>query len=433
MAANSPEPPRPRIALYGHDTQGLGHLRRNLHLAAGMAADLPGVLGADVLVLTGASEVGLFERPYGVEAVVVPGVRKDSQGGYRPRRLRGHALDDVVDLRTSTIAGALQGFDPDILVVDKAPWGFAGELSLLLPQLKVKGTKLVLGLRDVLDDPAAASREWRRDRGDEAVRSLYDEVWVYGDQRVHDVPASAAMASDVRAKVHHVGYVCGRSTGLPVQPRTADTHPAAVEANRPPLPAGIDDYVLVMLGGGQDGLALARQAVRMALPPRVGLVLLTGPQMPSGHVAELIASSRADQLVLPFSSHASEWLAGAAAAITMGGANTVTEILATDTPALIVPRTRPRREQAVRAEALAARGLVEVLTEQFLTGRLLGEWARRAVLRRVDRSAIDLRGVRGARDRAETLLDRPGGPWHQGARPHPRGAAGFASPPLVLT
>lgn len=410
MAANSSAHGRPRIALYGHDTQGLGHLRRNLHLAAGLAADLPGGLGADVLVLTGASEVGLFDRAYGVEAIVVPGVRKDAQGGYRPRRLRGHALDDVVDLRSSTIAGALRGFAPDILVVDKAPWGFAGELSSVLPELKAGGTRLVLGLRDVLDDPVTSAREWRRDRGDEAVRRLYDEVWVYGDSAIHDVPAAAAMASDVRAKVHHVGYVCGRATGIPTAPRTADTHPAAMKAPRPPLPEGIDEYVLVMLGGGQDGLGLARQAVRMTLPHRVGLVLLTGPQMSSGHVAELMASARPEAVVMPFSPHASEWLAGAAAAITMGGANTVTEILSTDTPALVVPRTRPRREQAVRAEALAARGLVEMLTEHFLNARVLSEWARKAVTRRVDRSSIDLCGVRGARDRAEILLYRPQGP-----------------------
>lgn len=409
MAANPPAPYRPRIALYGHDTQGLGHLRRNLHLAAGLAADLPGGLGADVLVVTGASEVGLFDRPHGVEAVVVPGVRKDAAGGYRPRRLRGHRLDDVVDLRSATISGALHGFNPDLLVVDKAPWGFAGELQGVLPELKAAGTRLVLGLRDVLDDPAIASREWRRDRGDDAVRTLYDEVWVYGDRAVHDVPAAAGMASQVRAKVHHVGYVCGRSAGLPTQPRAVDAHPAAVAAGGPPLPEGIDSYVLVMLGGGQDGLALARQAVRMTTPPGVGIVLLTGPQMHSGHVSELMATKRADHVVMSFSPHASEWLAGAAAAITMGGANTVTEILSTDTPALVVPRTRPRREQAVRAEALAARGLVETLQEPWLTARVLSEWVRKAVVRRVDRSAIDLRGVGGARDRAEMLLGRHDG------------------------
>lgn len=404
MAPTTPATYRPRIALYGHDTQGLGHLRRNLHLAAGLASDLPGGLGADVLVLTGAAEVGLFERPHGVEAVVVPGVRKDSRGGYEPRRLRGHELGDVVDLRSSTIAGALHGFNPDVLVVDKAPWGFAGELSAVLPQLKSAGTRLVLGLRDVLDDPATASSEWRHDRGDEAVRALYDEVWVYGDQAIHDVPAAADMAADVRAKVHHVGYVSGRGAGLPSHPRALDAHPAAVEGRRPPLPPRVDQYVLVMLGGGQDGIALARQAVRMTMPQGVAMVLLTGPQMSSAHMAELMASCSRDHMVIPFSPHASEWLTGAAAAITMGGANTVTEILSTSTPALIVPRTRPRREQAVRAEALAARGLVDVLTEQWGTAQGLSDWVRRAVGRRVDRSAIDLSGVLGARDRVEMLL-----------------------------
>lgn len=177
---------RPRIALYGHDTQGLGHLRRNLVLARAFAADIPGGLGAEVLLLTGASEVGMFPRPEGVDAIVLPGVRKNKQGSYAPRHLRGR-LSDVVSFRSSLLATALTSFDPDLLVVDKTPRGFKGELMATLPDLRAEGVRTVLGLRDVLDDEPTTRRQWKDDDSDTVIRDCYDEVWVYGDPQVHDL------------------------------------------------------------------------------------------------------------------------------------------------------------------------------------------------------------------------------------------------------
>jgi predicted glycosyltransferase len=47
----------------------------------------------------------------------------------------------------------------------------------------------------------------------------------------------------------------------------------------------------------------------------------------------------------------------------MGGYNTFCEILSLDKPALIVPRTRPRLEQCIRAVEAERRGLVRMLRE----------------------------------------------------------------------
>lgn len=397
MAGNTNDEYRPRIALYGHDTQGLGHLRRNLKLSAGLAADLPEGLGADVLIVTGAAEVGMFELPAGVEAIVMPGVRKDATGSYGPRRLRGYELGDVVDLRAGTIAGALEKFAPEVFVVDKAPWGFAGELTEVLRDLRARGTHLVLGLRDVLDDPAVAAREWRRDQGDRAVRELYDEVWVYGDPRVHDVTEAANMAPDVRAKVRHIGYVSS-----PV--------PELCETDRPVLPAGCTDFVLVTMGGGQDGVEAALAALSADLPERIAMIVVAGPQMSPTDVARLEnrAAERADgrARVVSFTPHAYAWLAHARAAITMGGANTVTEVCGTSTPALVVPRMSPRLEQWERAQSLARLDYLEVLEPGLATPSVISHWLSTAVHRRVDRGGLDMGGVRGARDRVDHLLTR---------------------------
>src|SRR6185437_14995762 len=53
----------------------------------------------------------------------------------------------------------------------------------------------------------------------------------------------------------------------------------------------------------------------------------------------------------------------AAGVVAMGGYNTFCEILSFDKPALIVPRTRPRLEQYIRASRAAELGLATMLVD----------------------------------------------------------------------
>lgn len=69
--------PRRRIAFYSHDTQGLGHIRRNIALAGAIVAADP---RTDVLVLTGAPQATSLPLPPHTEVITVPTVAKDSDG-----------------------------------------------------------------------------------------------------------------------------------------------------------------------------------------------------------------------------------------------------------------------------------------------------------------------------------------------------------------
>ncbi len=379
---------RPRVALYGHDTLGLGHLRRNLALAGALAPEPPTGGGSDVLLLTGSSEAGLFPRPGGVEMVVVPGIRKDDRGVYRPRSLRA-PLADVVALRAATLRTALLHFAPDQLVVDKTPWGFRGELAQVLPRLKEAGTRLILGLRDVLDEPAVAAAQWRAQRGEAAARELYDEIWVYGYEQVHDLVEACGMSDAAAARTRHLGYLAPPATDRP---------------GRRPL--GDRPYVLVTVGGGQDGADLVEAAVRMKVPAGIDLVVLAGPQAGETRFSASRGSARqrAHVHVHRFSRHAADWLSGAEAVIAMGGANTVTELLATQVPALIVPRVTPRKEQLVRAMALQRHGALDVLVPELLSSERLGDWVRARLGTRIQRSHLRLDGRDQVRSRTCELV-----------------------------
>ena len=48
------------------------------------------------------------------------------------------------------------------------------------------GHALILGLRDIMDDPTSLAEEWRRKRVIPALKRFYDQIWVYGLPQVYD-------------------------------------------------------------------------------------------------------------------------------------------------------------------------------------------------------------------------------------------------------
>ena len=117
-----------------------------------------------------------------------------------------------------------------------------------LEMLKGSGTHVVLGLRDVMDDPAVLDDEWVRKGVYPALDDLYDEIWVYGLPQVYDPLTGLDIAPDIRAKVRFTGYL--------------RRHLPAIQAESEPLPFGSDPFILVTPGGGGDGVELVDWVLR---------------------------------------------------------------------------------------------------------------------------------------------------------------------------
>lgn len=352
-----------RVVLYSHDSQGLGHTRRNLALARSLAQHLPALTGRRVtgMLLTGVDDATSYGRPEGFDWVLLPGIRKGS-GGYVPRNL-AVGMAHLTSLRSGMLDAALTGFRPHLVVVDRHPWGVDGELLEPLRRLRAQspGTAVVLGLREVLDEPGVAAREWAALGDLERVREVYDQLWVYGDRAVHDPVVSGEIPAELADLVRYTGYL---ATGRVAGHRTS----------------GVDrPYVLTMAGGGCDGRRLTLAAARARMPHGHEHVVITGPQMPQEHAEQVRAAAVPGTRVLPCVPDALAEVVDAAAVVSMGGYNSVAEILTTNTPALLVPRDRPRREQLVRARALQARGAVDVLTADALTSTALSGWLHRVI------------------------------------------------------
>lgn len=382
---------RPRVVLYSHDTMGLGHMRRNLLIAEALAG---GSLEATVLLVCGAVEAGAFVLPPGIDCVTLPALRKQPTGSYDPRHL-DLTLTEVVALRASTIRAVVEAFEPDLLVADNVPRGAIGELQPTLQDLAARSVPCVLGLRDVLDDPPAVVREWRRARNEQAIRDYYEAVWVYGDPALYDLAAECRFGPAIRRKLRYLGYLDQR-----VRLRF---WPAGACAD--PLPEGA--FALCTVGGGQDGARLAEAFALAHAPAGVRRVIVAGPDMDGPGRDRLHALARRDPglTVLDFVREPTRLVARAACLVTMGGYNTVCEALSFRKRALVVPRVAPRREQLIRAERLRDRGLVDLLHPEALAPGSISSWIGDN-LGRPGRDGVDLGGLDRLRQLARELLAR---------------------------
>src|SRR5437764_7872085 len=162
-----------RYLFSAHDGFGLGHTRRNVVIARAVRRADP---AAEILVVTGLAHGVPWLNVPGIGVVDVPPLLKSSAGGYQSA---DGSFELAVAARTEVFAATVARFQPDVVVVDRHPFGTAGELRPGLELARAAGARLVLGLRDVIDDPEVVRFElqgqpWREAAG------LYDEVLVYG-------------------------------------------------------------------------------------------------------------------------------------------------------------------------------------------------------------------------------------------------------------
>jgi len=339
-----------RVLIYSHDTFGLGHLRRCRAIAHSMVERNPGM---SVLILSGSPIIGSFDFRTRVDFVRIPGVIKLRNGEYTALSLHMN-IDETIRMRASIIRHTADIFDPDLVLVDKEPLGLRGEMGETLQRMKRRGTPLVLGLRDVMDEPSLLAPEWERKNVLPALRDLYDEIWVYGLPQLCDPLADIVLPQSVRRKMVFTGYL---QRALPT---TSPTNPVKPPFDRP--------YLLVTPGGGGDGEALVDwvlKAYECDTPPPYPSLIVLGPFMSPESQADFSrrAARLPDMRVITFDAHIEPLMAGAAGVVAMGGYNTFCEVLSFDKPALFVPRTQPRLEQHIRAERALTLGLSSLLED----------------------------------------------------------------------
>ncbi len=338
-----------RVLIYSHDSFGLGHVSRCRTIANALVEADQSV---SVLILSGSPMIGSYEFRSGIDFVRVPGVVKQiDTGEYDSANLRV-GVEHTMELRTRIIRDTADIFRPDLFIVDKEPLGLRGEVGPALRLLKDRGTPLVLGLRDVMDDPAALAQEWERKKIVPALRDLYDEIWIYGLPQINKPLTGIDVPPSVRHKTVYTGYL---HRELPLH---ADVPHEIEEIDGP--------FILVTSGGGGDGEDLVDWVLAAHChDPHLlyDAAIFFGPCMSA--TARESFKDRAAKFknirTLTFTNNLGALMQRAAGVVAMGGYNTFCEILSFDKKAIIVPRTKPRLEQFIRARAARNIGLIEML------------------------------------------------------------------------
>jgi len=345
------------ILMYSHDTYGLGHIRRTMALAQSM-------LNKDhrILILTGSPIVGRFDFPKGIDFVRIPGMIKRTNDVYVPHSI---AIDPSLALaiRQNIILATAQTFRPDIFLVDKAPLGLKLEVTATLIWLRENSpkTQVVLGLRDIMDSPESTIQEWRERKMYEVFEQLYSEIWVYGSRHIFDAVEEYAIPKHIESKIHFTGYIPRHIPRL---------------RNRPALRRAlglcpVDKLVLVTTGGGGDGYKVIDTYLSMLETHSdcdFKSIVVTGPMLCEKLYDQLASRARKLKIrIFKFHRKMEKIILAADCVVSMGGYNTMCEIVSAARPMLIIPRSTPREEQLMRARIFAARGLLEYIPWETVT------------------------------------------------------------------
>lgn len=358
-------PSRPfNILMYSHDTYGLGHIRRTMAIANHLRDD-----NTNVLLLTGSPIAGRFSFPNQVDFVRIPGMIKKTNDEYRALSIK---IDDeqALKIRTDIILATAKSFKPDLFVVDKEPLGLKREVLPTLEWLKesLPASRAILGLRDILDEPKVIVEDWKQRNIYSYLSELYSEIWVYGNQEIFDPVRLYKIPQSISNRVVFTGYI----------PRIKKHSRIRKKIRRQYRILPDDTFVLVTTGGGGDGFDVVDHFVAMhdyfptSLPFKS--LIITGPFMRKRDREKLKKRAKVYGIkTIPFHPRLEELIQAADLVISMGGYNTICEILTQQTPALIIPRETPRKEQLIRAQCLKKENLIDYIAWHDITPQLLRE------------------------------------------------------------
>lgn len=379
----------PKIVLYSHDTFGLGNIRRTLLLAESLKEQYR---RASILIITGSPVIHSFRLPDGVDYIKLPSLDRVSAEQYEPLSL-ADCGDEVRTTRAAIVEQIITGFAPDLLIVDKRAAGINGELLSALRILRQNNhkTKIVLGIRDILDAPERTRRVLRENGSFDTIERFYDEVWVYGSPEIFDTAAEYEFPASILQKTHYCGYL-----KRPVAASTVGNGSLRV---------------LVTTGGGGDGSPMIETYLK-SLPLlteelAVSSTVVFGPQIAGEKRDEILKRYAASPGVkfIDFEPDLTKLYADADVVVSMAGYNTVCELLSHKKSAVLVPRSEPVREQLMRARLLAQNGLFQSIEPADLSPETMKNKVIAAVkTTSLTRHLLDLDGLRRINERVHELL-----------------------------
>jgi predicted glycosyltransferase len=374
------------VLFYVQHLLGIGHLRRALRIVDALAMD-----GAAVTLVSGGMPLSALAAHSAARIIQLAPIRARDVGFKELVGPDDRPIDETLrNARRAALLDAYAAAQPDAVLIEAFPFGrraFRFELDALIDMARLgRSRALVLcSLRDIVVTHGDTTR--LRDIVDR-VRAQFDFVLVHGDPAFIPLEASFPLAAEIADRLIYTGYVGAADTAADID----------VGAGR--------NEVLVSAGGGAVGgvlLSTALEARRFGFLARFIWRLLAGPNLPDPEFEALAGSLPEGVILERYREDFPQLLRQCLVSVSQGGYNTVLEIVAARAAAVVVPFAAEREtEQSLRAERLAASGVLEVVRENELSPERLAGAMNRAIDRGPGAITID---TGGAQSTAAVVMD----------------------------
>jgi len=362
-----------KVAFYCQHVLGVGHLVRSTEIIRALCAHF------SVLLISGGEPVDGFRFPPEVEVVNLPALQTDSDFSELQVCSGSKSVEEIQDARKTMLLSLLDKFVPDAFVIELFPFGrkrFAFELIPALEYIHRQRdrAKVVCSLRDILVQKQDQNKH--EERVCRIVNHYFDLVLVHGDPRFQQLDETFSRVGDLNCPIRYTGYVAQRSP---------ETQAVGLKIALPEEP-----FILVTIGSGRyrNGQKLLRSIIETAgllaqeLPHR--FVIFAGPFIPHEEFLKLkeLAAQQPNITLDRYTPDLLQYMNRADLSISMGGYNTIMNILSTGTRAIVFPYTvNDDQEQYIRAEKLRQLGVIDMIHPDALEPTRLAA-AIRAALRR---------------------------------------------------
>ena len=319
-----------------------------------------------ILMVSGSPMVHSFRMKSGIDYIKLPCLSRTTVESYSVKTI-GVGLAEIVSLRSELILQTVKSFKPDLMLIDKKPYGVQHELrrALHFARTCLPDTKIVLLLRDILDSVDATTAVWKKHGYYEAIQRYYDRVLIVGLKEVFDTVKEYGFTHSVADKVRYCGYI-----KPPAPTRSLDEVRKELKLACDKI---VDKLVLVTVGGGEDGCHLIDNYLHglaaYSSEQSFDSLIVCGPEMaPLQRQTILQAAARHPRVqVREFVSDMMSYMNAADTVVSMAGYNTVCELLSLGKPTVLVPRVQPVMEQWIRAQRMANLGCFRVLRPDVMT------------------------------------------------------------------
>ena len=378
-----------RIFFYCQHVLGIGHLVRSAEIVRELSRDF------QVLLVSGGEKPDGFRFPEheDIEVLQLPPLKTSPDFANLQVCGSGRSLEEIKTLRSTILLEAFAKFRPHAIVTELFPFGrkhFSFELLPLLEHSRQQRPKplVVSSVRDIL--VTKNDQEEFEQRVCDLVNAFYDLILVHGDQNFQTLDETFSRVSDLDRPVVYTGYVVRHN-----RPNVAD-------AARLPSPEHGQPAIVVSNGSGQylTGQMLLESVLHAArlLQSRIphAFHVFAGPLMPEEAYGRLqaLACESSNVKLSRFTPDLGAVLKRAELSVSMGGYNTMMDVLSSGVRALVYPVTsNGDQEQIVRAESLATRGVIDVIRTEELAPQELARKLEGALAKTPTSLALNFEGA----------------------------------------